>query len=543
MKYFPNQDEERNRPVWSNIAAGKSILLVLICTLLVKNAAGEDDKLKLQLDPAGWIGVNSSEYKAAGDCTQPLDSKKAGWIQSKYPQPLSFAVLKQKIKADCYRGKRVRLSAFVKTENVENRAGLWMRVDGPDNQSLLDNMENRAIKGTTEWGKCEIVLDIPEKSIGIALGGLLEGKGQIWIAALKLEEVKKDIAITIDKINTENFNEQEEEHVINRDEHIGNIMDESIRRGERYVKPVRVRITHSISVASDATPPDEIIRCWIPFPRDIPGRQTHIAIVKTEPETYRLAPAQDLQRVIYFEKTAQRGVPAYFAVEYECEINGVYVDVDPDKVKCVDPEGPLKPCLQEEPPHIVFTDELKALSRRVIRKEQNPYRIAQKLFEWVVNNITWTSVDYRGISNLSMDAFSNRRGDCGMMAMLFITLSRMNGIPAQWQSGWQIKPPGGNPHDWNSIYLEPYGWMPMDVNCGLIKTSDPKLKWFYLNGVDSYRLVFNDAISRQFTPSKKFARSEPVDSQLGEVEWQGGNLDFDQWDYDMKWKILKDYSD
>jgi len=33
---------------------------------------------------------------------------------------------------------------------------------------------------------------------------------------------------------------------------------------------------------------------------------------------------------------------------------------------------------------------------------------------------------------------------------------------------------------------------------------------------------------------KKFLRSEPYDFQRGEVEWKGGNLYFDKWDYDMK---------
>jgi hypothetical protein len=31
-------------------------------------------------------------------------------------------------------------------------------------------------------------------------------------------------------------------------------------------------------------------------------------------------------------------------------------------------------------------------------------------------------------------------------------------------------------------------------------------------------------------------RSEPYDFQRGEVEWEGGNLYFDKWDYTMKVK-------
>ena len=36
-------------------------------------------------------------------------------------------------------------------------------------------------------------------------------------------------------------------------------------------------------------------------------------------------------------------------------------------------------------------------------------------------------------------------------------------------------------------------------------------------------------------PKKKYPRSETVDFQRGEVEWRGGNLYFDQWNYN--WEI------
>ncbi len=83
-------------------------------------------------------------------------------------------------------------------------------------------------------------------------------------------------------------------------------------------------------------------------------------------------------------------------------------------------------------------------------------------------------------------------------------------------------------HDWGEIYFEPYGWILMDVTYGLRETDDEALKWFYLNGMDSYRLIFNDAYSQNFYPAKIYPRSETIDSQRGEVEWEGGNLYFDK---------------
>lgn len=123
--------------------------------------------------------------------------------------------------------------------------------------------------------------------------------------------------------------------------------------------------------------------------------------------------------------------------------------------------------------------------------------------------------------------------------MLLITLMRMNGIPARWQSGWTFTDGKYDDiHDWAEIYLVPYGWVPVDVTYGQLASRDPALKWFYLGGLDNYRIAFNDDFSREFVPAKQHFRSDTVDSQRGEVEWDGGNLYYDKWDYGFAWKIL-----
>ena len=57
------------------------------------------------------------------------------------------------------------------------------------------------------------------------------------------------------------------------------------------------------------------------------------------------------------------------------------------------------------------------------------------------------------------------------------------------------------------------------------------MMWFFLGGIDSWRLVANQDYGMEMYPKKQFPRSETVDFQRGEVEWKGGNLYFDQWDY------------
>ncbi|MBN2570670.1 MAG: transglutaminase domain-containing protein, partial [Ignavibacteriales bacterium] len=109
----------------------------------------------------------------------------------------------------------------------------------------------------------------------------------------------------------------------------------------------------------------------------------------------------------------------------------------------------------------------------------------------------------------------------------------------KWQSGWMFHPDNINLHDWGEVYFEGYGWVPVDQSFGIQNSSDENLKYFFLGGLDAYRLIVNDDYSVPLYPSKIFPRSETVDFQRGEVEWRCGNLYFDKWDYHMDVEYLK----
>src|SRR3546814_20503334 len=64
--------------------------------------------------------------------------------------------------------------------------------------------------------------------------------------------------------------------------------------------------------------------------------------------------------------------------------------------------------------------------------------------------------------------------------------------------------------------------------------------WFYLGGLDNWRIAFNQDWDRAFQPPKKHFRSDNIDSQRGAAEWDGGNLYFNQTGYDFDWQILPD---
>ena len=321
--------------------------------------------------------------------------------------------------------------------------------------------------------------------------------------------------------------------------HHREIRDQALSSGKHSVAPRHVRVTYSLIVNADAVPNGETVRAWLPFPRALPGQQENLRLIESMPAKHLIAPESALQRTVYLEQPAVAGKPTRFSISYELEVFGQYHAIDPRKVRAAQRTAELAPFIAERPPHIVFTPDIRAFSRKIVGGETDTYRIAQKLFD-AVDRIPWAGArEYSTITNISDYALHAGHADCGQQTLLLMTLLRLNGIPTRWQSGWVYSDGDyDNMHDWAQIYLAPHGWVPMDVTFGKLKSGDPQIDAFYLGGLDAFRLAFNDDFSQDFVPAKQHFRSDTVDSQRGEVEWRGGNLYFDQWDYEFEAKVL-----
>jgi transglutaminase-like putative cysteine protease len=311
--------------------------------------------------------------------------------------------------------------------------------------------------------------------------------------------------------------------------------------GATSVVPRRVEVTQSLVVKADAVPPGETVRAWIPYPRAIAGQQEDIQWIGSTPTGARIAPESALQRTAYLERTAVAGTPTAFEIRYAVTVYARHIPIDPAKVLPTPKDPALQPFLAERAPHVLFTPALRAFSQRVVGTETHPYRIAQKLFD-AVDQIPWAGArEYATISNISDYALHAGHADCGQQTLLLIALLRLNGIPARWQSGMVYADDAvgyNNLHDWGALYLAPYGWVPMDVTTGRLDSPQPALRDFYLGGLDAYRIAFNDDFQQPLQPAKQHFRSDTVDSQRGEVEWAGGNLYFDQWNYDFQSHVV-----
>jgi transglutaminase-like putative cysteine protease len=303
------------------------------------------------------------------------------------------------------------------------------------------------------------------------------------------------------------------------------------------VVPVSMEIVYTLTVEPDAVPAGEIIRCWLPYPKENSKRQTDVYLLGiSDDEFFVLSPDTMTHRTIYMEKKAEKGAPTIFQAAFSYKSYGQYFDPSSIKTLPYDKNSEFyKKYTSEQLPHICFTPGVKTLADSITGFETNPFEIVKKIYLWFNKKIPWAgALEYSIIPNIPEYVITNKKGDCGMQTFLFMSMLRYKGIPVKWQSGWMVPPGNKNLHDWCEVYYEGTGWVPVDISYSLQYSPDQKLREFYISGIDSYRLLVNDGISGDLYPKKKYLRSEPFDFQRGEVEWSGGNLYFDKWDYNMK---------
>ncbi|MGD1031328.1 MAG: M56 family metallopeptidase [Opitutaceae bacterium] len=151
--------------------------------------------------PGGWRknGSNLAAYVVGLDRSQTHEGKPSAYVKSIQPVAEGFGGMMQICSAENFVGKRLRFSAWMKTENADIGGGhLWLRVDGKENGQVLqfDNMDGRTVRGTTDWAQYSVVLDVPANAADLAYGFFVDRTGKVWVSGAKIEEVGEDVPST-----------------------------------------------------------------------------------------------------------------------------------------------------------------------------------------------------------------------------------------------------------------------------------------------------------------------------------------------------------
>ena len=207
------------------------------------------------------------------------------------------------------------------------------------------------------------------------------------------------------------------------------------------------RITLKASIRALVPVAGQEVQAWLPLPAACPPAEQYLSCW-TAPRRGWPRPEYAPQRTMWWKTN---GV-GEFSVTYRYLFRAEYTAPMSLSLELAQPDFDL----EEQPPHIVFTPYLRALAARLTEGCANPAEKAKAIYDYVTGQ-----VDYRyQPAYLQLDCIADQcaktlRGDCGVFALLFITLCRIAGIPAPVaeRAGRPARRVG--PHDWAMFYLAP----------------------------------------------------------------------------------------
>jgi len=167
-----------------NVTTLRIVLCLLAATTPSLTAQQPSDPWRVTAAPG------TGEYSVAIDSTVVHGGRASARITGRIAHAMGAAIVVQRVRADGYRGKRVRLSAYVKTDQVRGVGAVVKIVAqrgvlGSDAWTALSD----PLVGTRNWVQVHAELDVPSDAVILALIGSLNGSGTVWVDDVSLEPV------------------------------------------------------------------------------------------------------------------------------------------------------------------------------------------------------------------------------------------------------------------------------------------------------------------------------------------------------------------
>ncbi|CAB4477976.1 hypothetical protein RhiirA5_421010 [Rhizophagus irregularis] len=148
--------------------------------------------------PEGWFfdGGTPQNYGAGVDYATFYEKAPSGFLKS-HPNISSLnsnshGFLVQRFIPSEYLGKQVRLTCFIKYSDVSSSSsmGLYLKVFSVNGGFDNTFNKNAIINGAGDWKKFESVVNVPEDTVLIDFGALLNGEGVVWLDKCNFEIVE-----------------------------------------------------------------------------------------------------------------------------------------------------------------------------------------------------------------------------------------------------------------------------------------------------------------------------------------------------------------
>ncbi len=279
-----------------------------------------------------------------------------------------------------------------------------------------------------------------------------------------------------------------------------------LKPGRTLTKPFSYSAAGEAVIPRDKLAKKGLLKVWMPLPL-VNAAQQNLKIVSIYPEQYIKYPLKNDGDIglVYFEIPLKEikgdlkiGAKFNF-IHYEEKFK-----VDPSNVGKYNKDSDLYKRYTASYKNISITPAIVKTAKKIAGDETNPYLIAKKFYDHIVYDLDYSYTPHEALDALKIpeSVFVHRHGygDCGAQSMYFAALCRAMGIPARASGGMQLFPnpkTGCGDHFWAHIYLQNYGWIPVDTSVGQLAKYDTSMTdkekhdfiEYFFGNMDPYRYL------------------------------------------------------
>jgi len=295
-----------------------------------------------------------------------------------------------------------------------------------------------------------------------------------------------------------------------------------------YAVPTTYTFTQALAVPRNVLPATGDMSIWLPLPVE-GGPQTDVQLSDMTPTTWLAYPpslSQDISLLNLRVPLAQLSGDLDFSVRVSFKHAAQYFKVDPASVGRYDKDSSLYRQYTASRGNTAVTPSIRRTARRVVGGETNPYLAAKRLYDYILDNVTYSFMPHlalwpRGIRE-SVYVHTRKYGDCGAQSMYFAALCRSIGIPARTTGGFQLFKGVPAGHFWAEFYLPNYGWLPVDPTAAEVVDYLPEVSAadkqafhdFFFGNQDDLRLTVQKDVDVPLIPRANGRVALPLAIQM-----------------------------
>ncbi len=176
---------------------------------------------------------------------------------------------------------------------------------------------------------------------------------------------------------------------------------------------------------------------------------------------------------------------------------------------------------------------IKETVGEIIRRERNPYNKVKKIYKYFLKEMDIIPSSPLNSGQAPVEALKKKKADTYDASILFATLVRACGIPAEPLAGIVIDSNQKSfLHWWVQFYIEGFGWVPVDIGMAKGIPFDigiAQKEKYYFGNLDAFRVAFSrgekiqtsmTSNSKSITKNRSYAFSKSWEEFSGSINYK-----------------------